>query len=39
MLAGVFPDLLVYFGLALPPLYCICVEAARLGEFNHRVSD
>ena len=39
MLAEVFPDILVCCGLALPPFYGLCVEAATLQEFNHRVAD
>ena len=39
MLAEVCPDLLVFFGLALPPLYGLSVSATTLGEFNHGVAD
>ena len=39
MLAEVFPDLLVFCGLALPPLYGLSVYAVTVGEFNHRVAD
>ena len=39
MLAEVSSNLLVYFGLALSPLYGLCVESATLGEFNHIASD
>ena len=39
MLAEVCPDLLVFFGLALPPLYGLIVYATTLGEFNHSVAD
>ena len=39
MLAEVFPDILVCFGIAMTPIYGLCVEAATLGEFNHSVDN
>ena len=39
MLTEVYPDILVCFGLAMPHLYGLCVDAATLREFNHRVSN
>ena len=39
MLVEGFPDLLVFYGIYLPPLYGLCVDSATLGEFNHRVAD
>ena len=39
MFAEVCPDILVYFDIALPPLYGLYVEDVTLGEFNQHVAD
>ena len=38
MLAEICPDILVLFGLALPHIYGLSVQAAILVEFNHSVT-
>ena len=39
ILAEVCPDLLACCGISLPHFYGLCVEAAKLQEFNNHIAD